>query len=395
MGSRVYRLNARVAQTITAPGRHADGGNLYLNVTATGARSWVLLYKLGGRQREMGLGSARDVPLARARELAASYRQALAGGRDPLMVRNAGKRITFGEASDQYIDAMSSQWRNPKHVAQWRMTLREYAGPIRAIPVDAVTTEDVLGVLKPIWTTKPETAGRVRGRIERVLDWAAVKKLRSGENPARWRGHLDHLLPKRQRLSRHHRAMPIDDVPVFMERLAEAPGLAARGLGFLILTAARSNEVLGARWPEIDFARRLWTIPAARMKATREHRVPLPDRAVAILREMAAARQSEFVFQGDKPKRPLSTMAFAMLLRRMGVDATTHGFRSSFKDWATERTSFPHELSEMALAHAIKDKTEAAYRRGDLLEKRRQLMTAWARFCASGSAAGKVVTLRG
>ena len=202
MGSRVYRLNARVAQTITAPGRHADGGNLYLNVTATGARSWVLLYKLGGRQREMGLGSARDVPLARARELAASYRQALAEGRDPLMVRNAAKRITFGEASDQYIDAMSSQWRNPKHVAQWRMTLREYAGPIRAIPVDAVTTEDVLGVLKPIWTTKPETAGRVRGRIERVLDWAAVKKLRTGENPARWRGHLDHLLPKRQRLSR-------------------------------------------------------------------------------------------------------------------------------------------------------------------------------------------------
>jgi integrase len=246
---------------------------------------------------------------------------------------------------------MSPQWRNPKHVAQWKMTLREYAGPIRHIGLENISTEDVLRVLKPIWTAKSETASRVRGRVEAVLNWASAKKLRSGENPARWRGHLDQLLPKRQRLSRgHHAAMATDDLPDFMETLTASSSVSPRGLEFLILTVARTSEVIGLRWPEIDFERRLWTVPAERMKAAREHRVPLSDHALAILSDMAAARCSEFVFPGEKPGRPLSIMAFDMTLRRMGVSATVHGFRSTFRDWASERTSFPHEVCEMALA---------------------------------------------
>jgi integrase len=254
-------------QTLGNPGRHADGGNLYLNVTPTGARSWVFLYKFNGRQRELGLGTAgrQHVTLARARELATTYRQELAEGRDPSALKNKAKALTFGEAADQFIETMSPQWRNAKHVEQWKMTLRKYAGPIRSTAVDAITTEDVLSVIRPIWATKAETASRVRGRIEKVLDWAAAKKLRIGENPARWRGNIDQLLPKRQRLSRgHHKAIPIDDVPAFMERLAAAPGVSARGLEFLALTAARSGEVIGARWSEIDLERRLWTLQARR-----------------------------------------------------------------------------------------------------------------------------------
>ena len=356
----------------------------------------MFLYKRAGRRRELGLGSVRDVSRARAREVAAAYKQALARGRDPLTLKNTAKALSFGEAADQFIESMSPQWRNPKHVAQWKMTLREYAGPIRHIGLEDISTEDVLRVLKPIWTTKAETASRVRGRIEAVLNWASAKKLRSGENPARWRGHLDQLLPKRQRLSRgHHAAIAIDDLPDFMERLAASSAVSARGLEFLILAAARTSEVIGARWSEIDFERRLWTVPPERMKAAREHRVPLSERALAILADMAAARCSEFVFPGEKPGKPLSIMAFDMTLRRIGVSATVHGFRSTFRDWASERTSFPHEVCEMALAHGIPNKSEAAYRRGDLLAKRGQLMAAWARFCASVIDDNTVVEMHG
>ena len=399
MADHINRLTAQGAKNITKPGRHADGGNLYLNVTATGARSWVFLYRYGGKQREKGLGSATpgQVSLAKAREKAVAARQALAEGRDPLAILEPSKIPTFGEAADEYVEVKQPEWRNDKHAAQWRMTLQKYAAPLRPLPVDAITTEHVLACLKPIWTKRPETASRVRGRIESVLSGQIAKGNRAARNPAAWRGHLDQLLPKRQMLSRgHHAAMPIDDVPGFIERLSAVPGVSARCLEFAILTAARTGEAIGATWCEIDFERRLWIVPAHRMKAQREHRVPLSDRALAILSELAAARQGEFVFPSDRSLKPLSNMALSMVLRRMGImDATTHGFRSAFRDWSAERTSFPHELSEMALAHAIENKTEKAYRRGDLLEKRRQLMTAWARFCASGSGSGKVVSLLG
>ena len=292
--------------------------------------------------------------------------------------------------------SLENGWRNPKHRAQWKMTLSVYAAPLRDMPVDKISTEDVLAVLKPLWTTKPETASRLRGRIERVLDAARVRGLRQGENPARWRGHLDHLLPKPGKLTRgHHEAMAIDAVPAFLERLQTRPSIAGKALAFTILTAARSGEVLGARWNEIDLETAVWTVPAARMKTGKPHRVPLSSPALAVLREMHALRTEEvdLVFPGQKRGRPLSVMAFSMLLRRMKVEVTAHGFRSSFRDWAAERTSFPHEVAEMALAHAIGSKTEAAYRRGDLFEKRQQLMAAWADFLTEQR--GQVVNLTG
>jgi integrase len=382
MSANVHRLSARAVQTLKDPGRHADGGNLYLNVSRTGARSWVFMYSRAGRQREMGLGNARDVTLARARELAAGHRQALAEGKDPLALRAAPRALSFGEAADTYIEAMEESWRNPKHRAQWRMTLTHYAAPIRSLGVDTISTEDVLRVLKPIWSSKPETAARLRGRLEAVLDWARVRGMREGENPARWRGHLDHLLPKRSRLARgHHAALPVGDVPAFMLRLQKAEGLAARALELSILTAARSGEVLGAMWAEIDLERAVWSLPAARMKAGREHRIPLSTAAVSVLEKLSSVRGGDYVFPGTKPGGPLSSMAMAMVLRRLKVDVTVHGFRSSFRDWASERTAFSHEVCEMALAHAIASKAEAAYRRGDLFEKRKSLMDSWAQYC--------------
>jgi integrase len=410
VAARFNRLTTRRVETEKKPGRHADGGNLYLNVSVSGsteqisyARSWVFMYRFGGKQREMGLGSVGAVPLARAREFAAQYRLALAEGRDPLTIRAAPKALTFGEAANDYIEAMSPAWKNAKHKAQWEMTLRAYAAPIRGVPVDQIGTEDVLRVLQPIWNIKAETASRVRGRIEAVLDRATAKKLRSGDNPARWRGHLDQVLPKRKRLSRgHHPALPIDDTPAFMVALLQMEGMAARALEFTILTAARTSETVGARWPEIDLPKRLWTRRPSRMKGDREHRIPLSDRAVAILEEMAAVRQSQFVFPSPVGSgRRLSNMTLLATVHRMNgengnrwVDPTfdpprpivPHGFRSTFRDWASERTGFAHEVCEMALAHVIPNASEAAYRRGDLLEKRRELMAAWANYCAGDHA---------
>ena len=377
------RLTARQVETIKTPGRHADGGNLYLNVTASGARSWIFMWARAGRQREMGLGPARDVSLVEARELASTHRRAILAGHDPLELRKATvTKPTFGAYAEEHVASMEAGWRNPKHRAQWRSTLATYAAPLKSLPVDQVATADILAVLKPIWSAKPETASRVRGRIEAVLDAAKAAGLRSGDNPAAWRGHLDNLLPKRSSLSRgHHAAMPIDETPAFVERLRKAEGVSARALEFTILTAARSGEALGAQWPEIDLERRVWTVPATRMKGGREHRVPLCDRAVEILEASAAVRSSAFVFSGSKRDAPLSNMAIAMTLRRLDQgDVTAHGFRSTFRDWIGERTSFPGDVAEMALAHAVADKTEAAYRRGDLFEKRRALMTAWANF---------------
>ena len=395
MAHRVNRLNARAVATIKEHGRHADGGGLYLSISPNGGRRWVFLYRRHGKPTEIGLGSARDVTLARARELARQARANLAEGINPKDVRKGSKQATFGECADRVIEAMRPSWRNEKHAAQWKMTLLHYAAPLRHLPVDKIDTDEVLSVLKPLWNAKPETASRLRGRIERVLDAAKAQRLRSGENPARWRGHLDQLLPKRQQLTRgHHAAMPYADVPIFISELRLRQATAALALEFAILTAARSAEVLGARWDEFDLERAVWTVPAERMKAGREHRVPLSLRALRIVTDMANSRTSEFVFAGEKPARPLSTMSLEMVLRRMKIEnATVHGFRSSFRDWAGNETEYPRELIETALAHVIGDKAEQAYRRSDALEKRRKLMEAWASYCLEPKSE-KVVAFR-
>jgi len=389
---KINRLNARAVATIAERGRHADGGGLYLSISPNGGRRWVFLFRWHGKPTEIGLGSVRDVTLARARELAAQARTKLTEGLNPRDARRLSEDATFGECADRVIAAMRPFWRNGKHAAQWEMTLRDYAAPIRRLPVDRITTDDVLSVLKPLWNEKPETASRLRGRVERVLDAAKAQGLRSGENPARWRGHLDQLLPKRGRLTRgHHAAMGYGDLPVFMRDLRARQAPAARALEFAILTAARSGEVLGARWDEIDLDRAAWMLPAARMKAGREHRVPLSKRALELVKALHEARDGDFVFSGQGPGKPLSVMALAMVLRRMKIGSVTvHGFRSAFRDWASECTNFANEVCEAALAHVIENKAEAAYRRGDLFDKRRKLMEAWATYCAAPRI-GKVV----
>jgi integrase len=395
MTRKINRLNARAVTTITKHGRHADGGGLYLSISPNGGRRWVFLFRWHGKPTEIGFGSARDVSLARARELASQARAKLAEGTNPKEARTSSEGASFGECGDRLIEAMRPSWRNGKHAAQWEMTLRGYAAPLRRLPVDKITPDDVLSVLKPLWNAKPETASRLRGRIERVLDAAKAQGLRSGENPARWRGHLDQLLPKRQRLTRgHHAAMSYTNLPSFIGDLQSREGNAPRALEFAILTAARSGEVLGARWDEVNLSGGVWTVPAIRMKAGREHRVPLSRRALKIIQAMHDIRTGDFVFSGQKPGRGLSVMAPEMVLRRMKIEnATVHGFRSAFRDWAAECTNFPNEVCEAALAHVIENKAEAAYRRGDLFEKRRKLMDAWGSYCTA-STASKVLAFR-
>jgi integrase len=386
MARHINRLSARAVATITKPGRHADGGNLYLAVSPNGGRSWVFMYRWHGKQTEIGLGSARDVPLARARVLASQARAKLAEDVNPRDARRSlAGGTTFAECADRLIAAMRPSWRSDKHAKQWTLTLGTYCTPIRHLPVDKIATEDVLTVLRPLWNSKFETASRMRGRIERVLDAAKAQGLRTGlENPARWRGHLDQLLPKRQRLERNHlAAMPYAVVPALMRKLRTREGAAERALEFTILTVARSGEALGARWDEFDLDGALWTVPPVRIKAGREHRVPLSDRALQIVKAMHERRNGDFVFPGTRPGKPLWGRALEMALLRMGVEgATVHGFRSAFRDWAAEQTSFPAEVAEMALAHAIMSRVEAAYRRGDLFDKRRTLMEAWAEYCS-------------
>src|SRR5262245_18900542 len=391
MARSINKLSARTVETVKAPGRYSDGGNLYLSISDNGGRRWVFMYRFAGKQREMGLGSASraGISLARARELAAEAQTALASGLDPLEARKARMQAertipSFGECADDFIETHRKSWRNDKHIAQWTRTLSTYCAPIRSLPVDKVDTEAVLKVLQPIWDCLPETAKRLRGRIEKVLDAAAVRGLRTGENPARWRGHLQNLLSKPKVLTRgHHAALAYEKMPDFLAELRPRHSITARALEFAILTACRSGEVLKARWEEIDLGKALWIIPAGRMKAGKEHVVPLSARAVSILEALQETRISEFVFPGPAGK-PLSGMAMARQLRRMNAnDVTVHGFRSTFRDWASETTSFPHEVCEQALAHAIGNKTEAAYRRGDLFEKRCKLMEAWAGFCVS------------
>ncbi len=389
MVRQINRLSARTAETLSRPGRHADGGGLYLSISGEGRKRWTFMYVRNGKQREAGLGPAGKggVSLKAAREKAAEGRAMLEARLDPLAAWNkpAAEEVpTFGAAADAFLETHEGGWRNDKHKAQWTMTLTRYCEPIRETPVDAVDTEAVLTVLKPLWARAPETASRLRGRIEAVLDAAKARGHigRNEANPARWRGHLDKLLPKRAKLTRgHHAAMPYADVPAFVASLRERPAIAARGLELCILTATRSGETLAARWDEIDFEALTWAVPAERTKSAREHRVPLSERSLAILREMEAGRTGDYVFPGLKLGRPLSSMAFEMLLRRMASPFTAHGFRSSFRDWVGNETNFPRELAEHALAHVLGDQAEQAYRRSDALARRRELMDTWARHC--------------
>jgi integrase len=389
---------------------YADGGGLYLRVAPEGTKQWVLRYMLNRRPRWMGLGPLTLYGLQEARTKALEARKLRHEGIDPIDAGRArrarerleaAKAITFRQCAEGYLNAHRAGWRHGKHAKQWTATLAAYAYPLLGdLPVQAIDKDLVLRVLEPIWTTKPETAGRVRGRLEHVLDYAKAHGYRQGENPARWRGHLDKLLPAQSKVRRveHHAALRYAELPDFLARLREQEGFAARAFEFAILSAARTGEVIGARWSEIDLLDKIWTVPAGRMKAHREHRVPLTSRALAILGEMQAARHGDasdaFVFPGAKRDKPLSNMAFLMLLRRMGRgDLTAHGFRATFKTWASERTSFQNEIVEAALAHVIGDKVEQAYRRGDLFEKRRKLMEAWAKFCEQPSAAAKIIPM--
>src|SRR6266851_3254214 len=388
-------LTVRKIET-AKPGKYGDGANLYLVVSETGAKQWVLRSTWRGKPKEMGLGSATGVSLAAAREKAATARRTIAKGINPIEERKRDGSIpTCGEVGDELRQSLSQGFRNEKHKAQWKSTLENYAAPLRAKPVDIIGTDEVLAVLKPIWTTKAETASRVRARIEKVLDGAKAKGFRDGENPARWRGHLDHLLPRPSKLARgHHAAMPYEDVAAFIVKLRKREASAALALELCILTAARSGEILGMQWSEIDLDTKVWTVPANRMKAGREHRVPLSPRAVAILRQLEELKAGEFVFPGQARDKPLSNMAMEMILRRMKIhNATVHGFRSSFRDWAGNESNFPRELIETALAHVIGDKAEQAYRGSDALEKRRKLMDAWANYCLTPRTA-KVVQMR-
>ena len=396
MGQQIQRLSALAVTRASKPGLYADGAGLYLRVSRNGAKSWAFRYTLKGKPREMGLGGLTKVTLADARKKAADVRLLLSDGHDPLGLRQqeevrraaeekltAARVMTFDKCAEAYIAAHEMSWRNEKHKQQWRNTLATYVSPVfGSTPVQDVDIDLLMRVVEPLWSQKTETARRIRGRIEVILDWARVRGYRSGENPARWRGHMDQLLPARSKVRsvKHHAALPYSEIPAFMKELRKIPGNSAAALEFLILTAGRTAEVIYARWPEIDLKNKIWTVPADRMKSRREHRVPLSATAIAVLKRMEESK-GEYVVPGRTGNSPLSNMALLMTLGRMNrADITAHGFRSTFRDWAAECTSFPSEVVEMALAHVIEGKTEAAYRRGDLLEKRRQLMDAWTNY---------------
>lgn len=405
----MYAMPRLVRQQLSTPrvkaerrrGWHADGGGLYLQVTGN-AKSWVFRYSTDGRARAMGLGSVELVSLAEARNRALANRRLLLDGIDPLEQRRATKdavrleaarAMTFEDCAKAYVEAHRPRWRGVRHAEAWGASLADHAETLARLPVQAIDLPLILKVLEPIWSEKPNTAARVRARIERVLDWATVRGFRKGDNPARWTGHLDHLLPAQGAVVRHHAALAYAEVADFIASLHERQEASARAFEFLILTATRTSEVLNATWGEFDPARQIWTISAERMKASRGHRVPLSDSARDIVIAMEKRRQGAFVFAASKDSA-YSNTALLMLLRRMGRDdLTVHGFRSTFRDWAAERTNYPREVCETALAHTIGDKVEAAYRRGDLFEKRRRLMSAWARWCATPQPAREVVTL--
>ena len=408
MVRKAKELGALEISRLVTPGLHAVGGvsGLSLQVTPRGTRSWVLRVMVGGKRREMGLGGYPDVTLAGAKEAARVARAQINDGIDPLAERVSKRSalaaavaatMTFKDAAMSYIVAHESGWKNAKHAAQWRTTLESYAFPvIGKIAVSDVDTAHVMRVLEPIWLSKTETASRLRGRIESVLDWATVREFRKGDNPARWRGHIEHLLPARADVQKttHHPAMDYREVGEFMAKLRQQEGIGARALEFAILCASRSGEVRGAVWSEIDLQAAVWTIPANRMKAEREHRVPLTDGALALLNALPRTPDTDLVFPNNK-EAVLSDMTLTAVLRRMGVPVTAHGFRSTFRDWAGETTAYPREVIEHALAHQLKDKAEAAYARGSLFDKRRRLMADWEKFCSEVMPAASVTPIRG
>lgn len=415
MVRKTQRLSVKSVAAKRRPGYYADGDGLYLQVSTSGSKSWVFRFMIQGKtvsssgkplSREMGLGPFPDISLHDARTKAGLNRGLLRDGIDPIEARNSAKALeaaetakakTFSECSAAFLKAHRAGWKNEKHAEQWTNTLATYCDPVFGpLPVQSVDTGLMLKVLEPIWSEKAETATRLRARIERVLDWATVRGHRTGENPARWRGHLDKLLPKLKKKLRvkHHPALPFEEMGPFMVELRALDGVAPRALEFTILTCARTNEVIGARPKEFDLDKALWTVPAGRMKGQVEHRVPLSPRAVAIVREMLKSQSGSYVFPGQRDGKPLSNMALLHVLQNsLGrEDLTVHGFRSSFRDWAAERTSYAREVVEMALAHVISDATEAAYRRGDLFDKRRRLMEEWARYCAQAKRESAKVT---
>jgi integrase len=394
MAKTLARLSALKVNSLKARGMHADGGGLYLQITDTGAKSWIYRFTLNGRLRDMGLGSATDISLADARTRAAECRRLRSHGIDPIESRkqtreqatlDAAHSISFRECAEAFIASHEASWRNDKHKAQWGSSLKMYAyPPFGRISVQTIDTALVMKALQPIWGTKTSTAARVRGRIERVLDWASARGYRKGDNPARWRGHLENLLPVPTKIAKvkHHNALPFANMPDFVKKLRSQPGVAALGLEFLILTGTRTSESLLAQWDEIHEATAIWTIPGSRMKAGKDHRVPLSKAALALLARARPLSKGDYVFESARRSCPMSNMAFLALLHRMDrFDITTHGFRSTFRDWVSECTSHTGEVAEMALAHVVDNKVEAAYRRGDLFEKRKKLMEDWARFC--------------
>lgn len=407
MGRSIERLNALQVAKLTKPGYYCDGAGLYLQVSPSGSKSWIFRYERAGKQNEMGLGSFNTFSLSEARNRAGEKRKLLADDIDPLEAKRGAilkKRmedaniITFDEAAAAFIKANSPAWRNAKHGEQWRNTLATYASPvIGSMPISEVNTAMVLRILQPIWNEKTETATRLRGRIEKILDWAKVQGFRAGDNPAAWRGHLSEVLPKPSKVANagNHAALPWAEIGSFMATLRAVPGAGALAMELIILTATRTSEVLNAPWTEFDLDAGVWTIQKERMKGFREHRVPLSAAALAALkRARTELNGSEYVFPGRKTGA-LSNMACLQTLKRMNrADLTVHGFRSTFRDWCAESTNYPRDVAEMALAHAIEDKSEAAYRRGDLLEKRRALMSDWAEFCGIANTGATVTPIR-
>jgi len=407
MPKKAKELGPLAVSRLRDPGLHFVGGvaGLALQVLPGGGRTWVLRATMGGKRRDMGLGGFPDVTLADARAAARKAREQIREGLDPINEARAAasanqasriKGVTFEQAARAYIAAHEAGWRNAKHAQQWRNTLETYAFPVVGpLVVKDVALPHILTILEPIWKTKTETGTRLRGRLEQVLDWAIARGYREGPNPARWRGHLDKLLARPAKVAKveHRAALPFMEIGAFMQQLRAADGIGARALEFAILTAARSGEVRGATWSEIDLSAKIWTIPAARMKANREHRVPLSPTVLTLLTRLPRIAGNDLVFPAPRG-RPLSDMTLSAVLRRMKVPAVPHGFRSTFRDWAAEPTGYPRDAAEMALAHTIGDKVEAAYRRGDLFEKRRRMMSDWAAFCAQEQPKGRVVAIK-
>jgi integrase len=400
------KLTALAVKRLRKRGMYGDGHGLYLQVHDGGTKSWVLRFKINGKSRHLGLGPLHAVSLAQARLRAADARRLLIDGHDPIHAQRAAraaarlaaaKTMSFDQCAEAFIASHRAGWKNAKHAEQWPSTIKAYASPVfGALPVQAIDTGFVMRVLEPIWTVKPETAARLRGRIESILDWARVKGYRAGENPARWKGHLDHLLPARGKVRKieHHAALPYAEIASFMAELRTQGGVAARALEFLILTATRTSETLNATWDEIDLKDATWTIPPERMKSNREHRVPLSAPALAILKDMKAFGEDNAVFPGRRSGQPFSNMALLMLLRRMGRgDLTAHGFRSTFRVWCAEQTNFPSEVAEAALAHVVSGPVVAAYVRTTFFDRRRALMDAWAAYCSQRPA--NVIAIRG